>query len=93
MYIVTKYICLTFVLHKDNHEQNINFSSFRSLSQIDIFVRSEQDNFTWGTYRGTKSITLIRSLICYLWNDLSENLEERTTIESFKELYLQQYYG
>ena len=33
------------------------------------------------------------SLLCYLWNDLSENLEERTTIESFKELYLQQYYG
>ena len=29
----------------------------------------------------------------FLWNDLSENLKEYTTIESFKELYLQQYYG
>ena len=29
----------------------------------------------------------------YLCNDLSENLKECTTIESFKELYLQQYYG
>jgi hypothetical protein len=29
----------------------------------------------------------------YLWNNLSENLKECTTIESFKELYLQWYYG
>lgn len=29
----------------------------------------------------------------YLWNDLDENLKICTTIESFKQLYLQQYYG
>ena len=29
----------------------------------------------------------------YLWNNLSENLKECTTIESLTELHLQQYYG
>ena len=66
------------------HVHQVSTRSTRQSSQNLLYVPKSKTEYY-------KSSFIISG--SYLWNDLSENLKECTTIESFKELYLQQYYG